>query len=487
MADICTTTAIVQDFYKHYSKELLDGNESILLAVSGGPDSMALLDLTYELLKRSNCSPNIIVAHLNHCLRADESDNDARFVLEYCQKLQIACIIKKVDINSIASQTGQSTETAARNARYSFFSDICLEHNCKFIATAHHADDNAETVLHRIIRGTGIKGLSGIQPCRLLSEEHDIILLRPLIDISRKQIEQYLAENSIPSRLDSSNNSTDYTRNNLRNSLIPGIEKQFNPNFKQALTNLSSIAADASEMLTDIALSDIQSCQVKLSPGLCKIPLNALASLSKGRSANILRYCLESIGTPMGEISSDRINKILTECQNTQTRPIATLPGNWQAEISDSFLIIASYPDDKIQPIELPIPCNIQLTNLIDITNTRPINSITTEILDLASFDLDSFKRNKKPNQEIIDLDKVSPPLTIAPLQLSQKFTPLGLKGSQTTGDIMTNHKVPQYLRGSIAAVYDQQNIIFISGLRIADHVKVTAQTKNAAIITIHQ
>ena len=478
----CETILKVQSFIDKFSPDLLASDASIVLAVSGGPDSMAMLDILSYLKKPYPF--NLIVAHLNHCLRGDESDQDELFILNQCQNRQINCITKRTDIKKLAQQTSQSIETAARNARYEFLSEICRDHNCKYLATAHHADDNAETILHRIIRGTGINGLAGIQPKRFTDSSKDITIIRPLLHVSRCQIEQYLAENNIPYRNDSSNNSNNHTRNSLRNKLIPEIENSFNPNFKQALNNLGTIAAHASQLLNDIAREDIKAANAIITNGLFKIKLEHFTNFGQNKACNILRYAIEQIGMPMSNLGIDQITNIYSECLNHNSRIIAHLPANWTAEISDSCLIIASILPTETKPQILSIPGETDIENLFSLSDFRPINSVSLEPVYLENFHISEFRKNKLPNQEIIDLDKTSGSIMAAPLKPGLKFQPLGLKGSQTTGDIMTNHKVPQYLRSHIASICDDTGIICIPGLRIADKVKVTPKTKSAAMIS---
>ena len=485
---LCNTISEVHDFIERLCPDLIAGNEHIVLAVSGGPDSIAMLEIINTLIGPDTIKSlnhfNVIVAHLNHSLREDESEQDAQFVLERCQKLGINCIVKRLDINEVAKQTGQSIETAARNARYEFLTEVCRIHNCKYLATAHHADDNAETILHRIIRGTGINGLSGIQPIRYADNSEKITIVRPLIGLTRRQIEKYLETNNITSRNDSSNLSNDYTRNCLRNKLIPEIENSFNPNFKQALNNLGNIAADTSELLNSVAQEDILAAKATLAPGLFMVSLQFFNSLTTSRAGNLLRFAFDNIGMPMADIGFSKIDFIRSECRNEKTRIISKLANNWTAEISNENLIIALNTINNFQPVEIKIPGQVKLEQLFSISDRQEIQSINTKTVDIANFDLKTFCKTKLPDQEIIDLDETYGSLYVAPLKQAMNYQPLGLPGTQTTGNIMTNHKVPQYLRNRIAAIYDDEGIVCIIGHRISDRCKLTNKTQNAALIS---
>ncbi len=485
MNTACIETTEVQSFLKQNCPDLLSGNESIVLAVSGGPDSIAMLEIINDILRKNiKNTYNIIVAHLNHSLRGQESDQDAYFVLDHCQKLGLNCIIKKLDINETAKQTGQSIETAARNARYDFLTGICREHNCRYLATAHHADDNAETILHRIIRGTGINGLAGIQPKRFADNNNAVTIIRPLLGLTRSRIEKYLVAQNVTSRYDSSNDSNDYTRNNLRNRLIPEIENSFNPNFKQALNNLGNIAADSAEILNSVAQGDIDTANAVVTPGLFQVSLGYLNSLTNSRAKNMLRYAIDKIMLPLADIGCSKIDYIRAECLNEKTRIIADLSNNWTAEISQKNLIIALKTDSSHSTVELDIPGQVEINKLLFIADLHKIRSVSVENVDTNNFDIESFRKNKTPYQEIIDLNKTAGTLYITSLKPSIHYRPLGLAGTQTTGDIMTNFKVPQYLRNNIAAIYDDHGLICIAGHRIAENVKFTSQTRNAILIS---
>lgn len=210
----------------------------VLVAVSGGADSVALLR---GLL--SNCPSlpiRIVVAHFNHKWRADESDADAAFVENLCCDLGVQCVVESAAGNS------SPTEANAREQRYNFLRRIAETNGARYIATAHTADDQAETVLHRILRGTGIGGLSGIPRIRVLSPA--VTIVRPLLSFRRREIEAYLAEIGQPFRNDSSNEDVTYTRNRIRNELMPQLNADFNSDTTGSLLRLADLAAEYQQL-----------------------------------------------------------------------------------------------------------------------------------------------------------------------------------------------------------------------------------------------
>ena len=211
-------------------------NEKIGVAVSGGADSMALL--------HAYCSigQDVLVVNVEHGIRGDASKRDTDFVRSYCLLNNIPFLSRSVDVPSSLLQ-GESTETCARRLRYAFFDELLEKKVVQKIALAHHADDNAETVLMRLFRGTGIRGLVGI------GDRENYI--RPLIHYTKKQIEEYVSSHRIPFVTDETNYSSDYTRNYIRNELVPVIKNRF-PDFSGAIARLSSCALDADEYLRSV-------------------------------------------------------------------------------------------------------------------------------------------------------------------------------------------------------------------------------------------
>ena len=214
---------------------------TVLVAVSGGADSMALL--------RSLCAAHddmhgrLVAAHFNHRLRGEESDRDESFVRENCATLGVACV------TAVAS-TFPPSEDSARKARYDFLSQVAKERGARFVATAHTADDQAETILHRILRGTGVGGLAGIPKSREFVA--GISLSRPLLWATRDQVLQYLNAIGQPFRQDSSNVETRFTRNRLRHELIPLLERDYNPRVRAALLRLGELAAEAQSVISHL-------------------------------------------------------------------------------------------------------------------------------------------------------------------------------------------------------------------------------------------
>lgn len=212
---------------------------NLLCGVSGGPDSICLLDILNKIRKGQNSLLNlsfdIEVAHINHLIR-EEASEDEKYVEDYCMKNNINFHVKRIDVAKFANTNKIGTEEAGRSLRYEFFEEVLKITNSNKIVTAHNKNDNVETVLMNILRGSGTKGLKGIQPIR------DNKFIRPLIETRRVEIEDYCIKNNLNPRIDKTNKENIYTRNKVRNLLIPYLEDEFNPNIIEAVSRLSEIA-----------------------------------------------------------------------------------------------------------------------------------------------------------------------------------------------------------------------------------------------------
>jgi len=216
----------------------------ILVGVSGGADSVSLLLTLNELRDEYSLAP--IACHINHQLRGKESDEDARFVGDLCSNLKISCVIVDCDVKALAEKRGNGIEEAARYIRYKTFEKEADIHECDYVAVAHTADDQAETILFRIIRGTGVKGLAGMPAIRWLND--DVKLIRPMLNCTREEVLSYLESKGQSFRTDSSNDSMDYARNRIRKELLP-LLSNYNVQVKSALTNLGNQAEDVRDFI----------------------------------------------------------------------------------------------------------------------------------------------------------------------------------------------------------------------------------------------
>lgn len=287
--------------------KLIQNGDKIVIGVSGGPDSIALLDVLIKL--QSRIKFDITVAHINHMIRQEAID-DQKYVEQYCKNKKIKCFIKQAKVEEIAKKKKIGTEEAGRNLRYEFFNEILEKTNSNKIATAHSKNDNAETVLMNILRGSGTSGLKGIQAAR------DNKYIRPLIECERKEIEEYCNENNLEPRIDKTNMENIYTRNKIRNLLIPYIQKEFNPNVIEALNRLSQIASienEYFELQTIKAYNEIKEEETKEQIILNLKKFNSLDLVIKNR---IVLYTINRLFGSSSGIEKIHLQDIIKLCSN---------------------------------------------------------------------------------------------------------------------------------------------------------------------------
>lgn len=297
---------------------LIENGDKVIVGVSGGPDSITLLDVLSKIKNKNIIDFEIIVCHINHMIR-EEAAADEEYVKEYCTKNNIKCFAKRAEVEKLAKQEKCGTEETGRKIRYEFFYEILEKEKANKIATAHNSNDNAETVLMNIIRGCGTQGLKGIEPKRNK-------LIRPLIECERKEIEEYCLENKLEPRIDKTNFENNYTRNKIRNMLIPYIKENFNPNIIESINRLSDLSKMENEYLENQTkkaynelIQEITVEEKKLAENgktLLALDLKRFNLLEKVIKNRLVLYTInELLGTKNG-IEKKHIEDIIKLCSN---------------------------------------------------------------------------------------------------------------------------------------------------------------------------
>lgn len=285
-------------------KKLINSDDKIVIGVSGGPDSMCLLNILKNIRDKINFE--ICVAHINHMIR-EEALEDEKYVQEYCDKNNINFFVKHFDVIKYAKQNKIGTEEAGRNIRYSFFNEILEKTASNKIAIAHTANDNAETVLMNIIRGSGTSGLKGIECVR----EN---IIRPLIECTREEIEEYCLLNKLEPRIDKTNKENNYTRNKVRNLLIPYIKEKFNPNIVIGLNRLSKIASEENSYFEKITMNTYKELVENKSEKVIELNLKKFNSLDIVIKKKVLLYTINKLKGSYQGIEKVHIEDIIKLC-----------------------------------------------------------------------------------------------------------------------------------------------------------------------------
>jgi tRNA(Ile)-lysidine synthase len=459
----------VADFIK--ANELYGSADKVLLAVSGGADSTALLYALSALSSKNVFGPELLCAHINHQLRAALADSDEDFVIAQAAGLKVAITTKRVNVREFAAREKLSIETAARQLRMKNLIEVAKASNCRTIATAHQKNDNAETLLQRLSRGTGFRGLGGIWPMRIFHNEFKFI--RPLLCVDRNEIIQYLRQRNLKWRQDHTNADCTYKRNYIRHRLLPELQQDCAGSLVEQLSELSESARRFYMLIcrcADEVWPKAADCAGE------KVTLNVKMLLAQPQQVRIelLRRGLTAIGCGERNLSQYHYEKLLQLAQqNTSGRKI-DLPG--ECVVGTEYGNIIFSPPEKISHSTEFIDKSIKL----DIPGQTRFGeySIEAAVFQAEEEEFNKFKAEKNNFIEWFDFNKIKPPLLIRPRKAGDRFVPLGLGQEKKVGKFLTAARLPQHLRQKLLIVTDSEKIIWLWPIRTSEQAKVTGDTR---------
>ncbi len=464
---LCKFEKIVLDYIT--ANRLIPPDAEILLAVSGGADSIALLHCLNNLKNQKALKIRLVCAHLNHQLRAEHSDADEKFVITQAENLGIEVITRKLNVTEFSQSDKLSIETAARQLRIDSLIDIASKTGCKFIASGHQKNDNAETIVHRLLRGCGFRGLGGIWPLRSFG---NITFIRPLLDVNRDEIVNYLKKLGLNWRLDATNDQCIYKRNFIRHRLIPEIQKNSNSSIINQLSELSAAAYKLNlqaQKLADVIWTEI----VKSDVGTLTMDIHKFLSQPPLVQMEIIHRSLAGLNIGERNFTEQHYKNILQLAQINQSSKIIELPENLKAYRQYDKLIFTINPAKTIRQTQKSIQINIPGESQFAEFN------IKAAIIDFNAADFEKFKKTKNNCIEWFDLDKLFLPLTVRTRRQGDRFIPLGLKKEKKIGQFLTDAKIPPEVRNQLFVIADTQKIIWLCPLRASDSTKITEKTKN--------
>lgn len=439
--------------------ELLSSGAKVIVSVSGGADSMALLSLLRQL--ESTYRLSLVVAHINHQLRGDESIRDARFVERYADKLGLPFHSLDVDVKALKRRTGLSPQHAARQLRYGALQALSRSLAATHVALGHTADDQAETLLIRLLRGGGPGGLAGIPAKRMP-------FIRPLLGVYRDAILEYLRTSGIPWVEDSSNTNRGYLRSRIRLDLMPTL-REYHPHIAQRLHHVADMLRadnDVLERQTEALAERVLSRRVgKAMLAIRRAPF-AAAPLAMQR--RLLRYAIDRLPLPGNAAGFRDIEALLRFAVSGEVGRRLTLAGQLMAERhSDVVLLwqVRALPPTSLSVI-MPIPGTLTLHGL-DV-------SLTARPFAFAQ----GWKGRAEPQRAFVDFDAVTPPLSIRFPRPGDRFHPLGTSGSQKLQDFFVNRKISKAMRPYVPLVLTGTEILWVVGYRIAEPFKVRLETR---------
>lgn len=451
-------------FDKHLSELGIKPGDKVLAAVSGGMDSMSLLDLLFHSSLSLKCS----VAHVNFHLRGNESDSDELLVREWCTGRGVELFVKHVDTLAYTRTHAVSIEMAARELRYAWFREQMAQGGFDFLAIAHNADDNAETLLLNLVRGTGMKGLSGI------AEKRGYII-RPLLATTRGEIEKYVFKFKVPYRTDHTNLESDFARNRIRNEIFPQL-KQINPSLIKTLNRDIRYFSMAGGIL-DRKVS-VWKEQLLQRDGKYRGDRIVIEELSGIES---WPYILYEILREYG-FNPAQAEDISAGLEEKEVKRFFS-PGSVLVKERGMLKIYPVSMADTIPPVEIPAAGRYDFAGL----------SVTFE-LQANSPELMRSAENRDGRELMVSADALTFPLLCRPMSPGDRFSPFGMKGMKKVSDFLTDiktdhilrHRTPVLLNGISGADKNNANeVICLPGLRIDSRFKITRETKNVLIIQV--
>jgi tRNA(Ile)-lysidine synthase len=423
---------------------LLSPGDTVILALSGGADSCALLDILAGLTK---LSPRLVVAHLNHQLRGAESDGDELFCRRLAERYGLPFRSRSLDVAAYARREGLNLEDAGRRARMEFLDEVATRFRATAIALAHHADDQAETVLMRLLRGSGMTGL------RSMSFRGPGSRIRPLLNISRAEIEAYLKERGLEHREDASNRDTTFLRNRIRHELLPLLE-QYNPAIRQRLIGTAAILADEDDLLEKMA-ADLAARTCRFAPYSVSCSLERLTGEPLPLRRRLLRRLLAHLAGSVEQVSRRHIQALEGLMDSPRPNAALDLPGRIRAVREYGTLRLCSGVTQEMleqETREIPGPgCYV-----------FPDGSRLALIPTSAPPDPASLP----PTTALFDSGKAPFPWRLRPFKPGDRISPRGMTGSKKIKELFMERRIPRGQRGRIPLLFSGDTLLWVCGLR---------------------
>ncbi len=441
---------------KKYS--MLSGGEKILTGLSGGPDSVCLLHVLNNMKDKLTLDLNAI--YIDHGLRPGETDMEIAFCKNLCENLKVPFVTRSIDVKTYAGEQKMNVQEAARQLRYNVFDEVSYEINARKVALGHTADDQAETLLMRLFRGSGPTGLSGIPPVRKN-------IMRPLIEIGKKEIESFLDDQKIDFIIDSSNKKKDYLRNRIRLSLVPML-REFNPDIIMTLSKTASIFRDEEKYFEILVTKTLMKLISRKTDSRVELFLTPFEVMDKVIIRRVLRRVIDETRGLRG-ISFIHIEDIIDLIKSGRPGDRVYLPRGIRVIKEYSILNLTSEPPVTLDTYTLTVPGETVLKEAGVL--------IKASIMAAPS---EASVAGPRAYSALFDAEKLILPLIARPRKNGDFFFPLGFGKRKKLQDFFVDEKVPRDERDKIPLITSGEDIIWVLGYREDERFKVTEGTKNA-------
>ncbi len=444
-------------------KQLLSPDSRILVAVSGGMDSMVLLHLFETLASEWNLQ--LVVAHIHHGIRGDEANRDAVGVEDYCRKRNLLCYRIDRDVPAFCRAQKLGLEQGARMVRYGELQHLAEEIRAQSVALAHHADDQAETVLLNLLRGTGMRGLSGMQV-------HRGIFVRPLLAFSKSELREYAQINDLLFFYDSSNQDTTLRRNRIRNELIPLLQEDYNPAIVSQLNQLASTMNESEVFLRHQAQTMLSTCIKEQDEDKIILDIVPYLTYFKILKKYILCSAIALLTGQLKMLSSQEWQKYFRMLQKRSSSKALIVFKNISVRISPTEIVITTPYRRKPRQIAIsPRP------GVYELWGGYLIEIIPCQV------SLEQIMKNKDQNLCFVDAERIVEPLFVRPVKSGDVFHPIGLQGKKKIADYFIDSKIPHSRRSQIPILVCQTGIIWICGYRMDDRFKVLPASNHILLV----
>lgn len=447
---------------------MISEQDKIVIGVSGGADSVCLL---FMLMEISQTLPfTLYVVHINHGLRGAEAERDAAFVQDICREYKLPFYLYDEDVSSYAKEYGLTLEEAGRKLRYQAFEDVKQKVGADRIAVAHHKNDQAETVLFRLFRGSGIKGLGGIQPVR---DE----IIRPLLCLERCETEQYLKEKGISYCTDATNESNHYTRNVIRNRLLPMIEEEIQKRAAAHIADTAELMQEAERYIYRQAVRESESIISGDRESGYRIRIEGLLQQDIIIRQYVIRICMERLACEWKDIGAQHVKAVL-ELSSKEVGKTVILPQELVAkrDYDDILICLQEHQVKKSQSIHVlidRIPTTVHLSNGMSVDFYLEVSEKKQEIA-------------QKTYTKQFDYDKIENDLLLRNREKNDFFCINAEMDRQTIKTYCINEKIPREKREELVLLADGAHILWVIGHRISEKYKITEETRNILNVRVY-
>ncbi len=461
--------------------------DRVVVGVSGGADSMALLTSLHRL--REELGIELIAAHLDHGLRGPESQADGEFVAQAAARIGIPFRIRRCDIRELSVRSGRTLEEAARRARYVFFDELTRQLPAEKIALGHHFQDQAETVTLHFLRGAGGRGLRGILPVR------DGIVVRPLLAVTKEEILSFLKREGIEYREDASNRSVQFTRNRIRHDLMPRL-KELNPRIEARLHDLAETMRLEDEFIQGQTSDILEQWHIDLRTGECAFLLSDFSRLHEALRRRLVKTLLEERSPDKNGITQAHVKAVLRLAAEGRVGQRLVLPFGTQVQRDYDRIRIGREGETCLDRHTPERPGDI-VTGSLRVAgkeafsysvNDMPATVLIRETGQRLRFTLvaaPALPASDTPLTAYLDYGTVEMPLEIRNMMPGDRFTPLGMKGTKKIKAFFIDRKVPRQERPQIPIVTDRNSVLWIVGLAISETARVTPLSSTCLKIEI--